>query len=175
MLPALAFAADGTAVESVTEFYKRYLGPNQDVILQDGQRPQIRLSAAFQQAVEENRRICAANSTGVCGWGADGDEYLDTQETDPYLSYESSGIQIQSLPGDTVQVRLNVYPSETESAAFYTKVITYKMIREGDAWAVDDITYTNGHSARKMIREETEFVRANPDPDAPEAAAAPPR
>ena len=97
-------------------------------------------------------------------WGADGDEYLDAQEIAPDLSYSNSGISIKEISLGTVQVKLNVYPSEKSAGDYYNKTITYKIIVENGKYLVDDMAYSDGISARQRLAEERAYIRANPAP-----------
>ncbi len=93
---------------------------------------------------------------------ADGDEYLDTQEIDPILSYSNSRITISEISPGTVQVKLNVYPSVENAGDFYDKTITYKMVMEDGLYVVDDIAYSDGISTRRKLSEERAYVLAHP-------------
>ena len=163
-----SYAGELTALEEVKAFYRNYIGysyretPNIP-------RPKMNFSESFSKAIEENEKICAEYSAGICGWRAEGDEYLDTQETDPKLTFENSGIEFTENGKNVIQVKLNVYPSENDETGFYLKKITYKMVHEKGMWVVDDIVYTDGTSSRMSIIQENENNRIHPDPDSPAA------
>jgi hypothetical protein len=161
-----SFAADGkTAIATVREFYTRYLGYDYSK-MPKASRPTIALSKAFLAEVEKTEAACKQYGEGPCGWGADGDEYLDTQEIEPGLSYSSSRMTIREISPNTVQVRLNVYPSVKDAGDYYQKTITYKMVRENGSFVVDDIAYTDGIATRKKLSEERKQVLAYPRIDA---------
>ncbi len=121
------------------------------------------MSKAFAREVNLTDKVCTKHVNGPCGWGVDSDEYLDTQEIDPLLNYANSGIAISEAKPGTVQVKLNVYPSEKDASGYYLRTITYQMTREGGAWVLDDIVYTNGISARKQMADDRKNALAYPD------------
>lgn len=149
-----AFASDRkSAVATVRDFYKHYLAYDYSKTPK-APRPSITLSKAFFAEVTKTAAFCKKYGEGPCGWGADGDEYLDAQETDPALSYSNSLIAIREISPGTVQVKLNVYPSVENAGNYYHRTITYKMVRENGSYAVGDIAYSDGISTRKKLFEE---------------------
>ena len=155
-----------TAIEVIQDFYIRYLSYDHDKT-PNVKRPIIAMSKSFYEAVNKNAQICAAHISAPCGWGADGDEYLDTQEIDPNLSYLSSSIRFKSIKPNLVQVRLNVYPSVKDANGYYDKTITYKVVNENGSWVVDDVMYSDGVSTRQKMADENAYAIAHPDPDSP--------
>lgn len=152
------------AKKIIKDFYRSYL----DYHLHktpDTKLPRLKFSNAFLADIEKNYAICSEYATGVCGWNASGDEYLNTQETDPKLSYENSAIGFTEITGNIIQVSLNVFPSAKD--AYYDKIIRFKMIQENNIWVVDDIAYDekNESSMREYIRHENAEYLANPDAD----------
>jgi hypothetical protein len=141
------------SIKTIQDFYIRYLNDDNRK-MPNIERPPIAMSNSFREAIEKNARICAANVIGPCGWGTDGDEYLATQETDPGLNYLNSGITFIEIEPDMVQVKLNVYPSAKEANGYYNKTITYKMVKENGNWVVDDVSYSDGISIRKVMEDE---------------------
>jgi hypothetical protein len=158
---AQAASAD-TAVDTVHDFYVRYLAYNAKHS-SSAQAPTLHLSAAFAHDVEVTAKVCDKYVDGPCGWGADGDAYLDTQESQPDLNAVNSGLIVQEISKSVVQVRLNVYPSEKDAKGYYEKVITYKMKREGGRWVVDDVTYPNIPSTRLDLAKQRADAIAHPD------------
>lgn len=153
-----------TALQTVESFYKSYLNYNFRET-PDVSPPTIKMSKAFEQAIKENAEICRNYSTGVCGFAADGDEYLNAQEIDPSLTYENSGIKFREIENNTIEVKLNVYPSEKKNTEYYTRTIIFKMIKEGDDWVADDILYDDEDSSRDYMETENKQYLENPDPD----------
>jgi len=137
----------------LTDFYKDYLS-------QDGTKPRvprIHFSKSFQSLINANKRLCDAKAgTDVCGWGANGDVFLNTQESDPKLTYENSEISITEAPNSKLIVVLNVYPSlkSKKDRAFYTRRLSYLTFFEEDRWVVDDILMDDKFSAREAISRE---------------------
>ena len=169
MTAGCATAISQSPAATVRTFYEAYLG-NDAGKTPTAARSEIAMSKSFSEAIRRNAEICRKYVEGPCGWGADGDEYLDAQETDPKLTYESSGITIKEIRPDTVQVKLNVYPSIKDAKRFYDRTITFKMVREKGAWVVDDVASTDGTSARKRMAGENDEAIAHPDRKAPEKA-----
>lgn len=159
---AMAEPAPGEIVSSFYESYLDYLGNTSR-----GNRPALAFSRDFRELIEENERVCKEFATGVCGFGADGDIYLDSQEYEQGLTLQSSGFRRSEEVKGVVTVSLNVYPSISTSDGFYNKQVTFKFVLEGGAWVVDDILYADQVSSRVRIREENELYRKNPDPDSP--------
>lgn len=155
-----AVAEQKSAVESVQDFYKQYLDYDFKNT-PDIPRPAIRLSKAFAATVAKSEAYCRKYGEGPCGWAADGDAYLDTQEFDPQLSYSNSRISIKEIAPGRVQVKLNVYPSLEKAGDYYDRTITYKMVAEDGRYAVDDIAYTDGISTRKRLVEERKRLLAS--------------
>ena len=152
---------DNLAVEIIRRFYKHHLdhvhSSRTDV------RPGIRFSKAFSETFLKSAAICKQHQDIPCGWGADGDPYLDAQEIDPKLDYLNSRIQIKTIAHNTIQVKLNVYPSAKNAGSFYDRTILYKIIMEHGRPVVDDIIYRSGVSARKeLIMEQVRYSNTIP-------------
>ena len=153
----------GGPVETIRSFYQGYLN------LRDRQTspaPDLAYSKKFKAEIDESSRVCAKYVEGPCGWGGDTDVYLDTQERDPLLRFDNSRFEIKQLDAGTVQVRFNVYPSDKDDKGFYDKLVTYRMIKEGGRWVVDDVSYKDGVSARAQLAKERANAKAYPDPPA---------
>lgn len=157
-----AQAAPSGAVDTIRAFYQDYLDHQQ----RSPGEPAF--SQAFLQARNQNQQACRQYATGVCGWGADSNPYTDSQEADPGLRFANARFRIQETSPGRVRVRFNVYPSLKHGKdPFYDKTITYKMVRENGRWVVDDLAYRDGVSVRQKMAQETAYVTAHPDPDAP--------
>ncbi len=164
-LPSYSFAEElKAAPETVREFYQHYLNfnyrstPNAPV-------PELKFSRKFNEAIAKHNAICEKYVDGICGWGAEGDVYLNTQETDPTLNYKNSNIKITPTSGNMINVELNIYPSEENTDGYYIRVINYKMIQENGIWVADDIIYQNGISSRKRMEDQNAYAIAHPDKD----------
>lgn len=164
--------ASETPVDAVRAFYTAYL--DFDYNSAAGRRkPDIPKSKPFTEAIEKNAEICREYSTGICGWGVDGDPYLGgAQEIERGLNSTNSGLTVKEVKSGYVQVQLNVYPSISDAEGYYTKTMIYKMVREDGSWVVDDISSTlDGDSDRKKMLEENSYYLQPPDPDSLAAKA----
>lgn len=151
-MESLSQAID-SPVEAVSKFYGSYLAYDYKMTPKVP-RPKIALSKDFSAVIANTDAACKKFADYPCGWGADGDEYLDAQEIDPKLSYKNSGISIaESSPG-FVSVQLNVYPSLKDAGDFYLRRITYKIINESGRWVVDDVIYSDNKSTKQTLIEE---------------------
>ncbi|HNW45768.1 MAG TPA: hypothetical protein PKI19_14815, partial [Elusimicrobiales bacterium] len=151
--PGCCRAGGGSARAVIEDFYKAYLsrpaGPAKPMDLP--------FSRSFLELKKNNSAACAAYAgTDICGWGADGDIYLDTQEYDPGLNYKNSGFKaVEAKPG-VIDVAFNVYPGEKKQPAYYDKKLRYLLVKEGGAWVVDDLLAA-GRSARAAMLDEIAF------------------
>lgn len=164
-LPSFSFATElKTAHETVREFYQHYLNFNSQAT-PNLPSPKLKFSKTFDKAIDKHNAICEKYVDGICGWGAEGDVYLNTQETDPKLNYKNSNIKITPTSGNIINVELNVYPSEKNTDGYYIRIINYKMIQENGIWVADDIIYKDGISSRKRMADQNAYAIANPDKD----------
>ena len=149
--PYLAYSREQSAKEFIHNFYDSYLKTaNQN------KKPHLPFSKSFQTLLDKNRKVCKEKAgTDICGFGADGDIYLNAQETDPKRTFKNSGISISEPSTGTISVKLDVYPG-AKKPEFYTRNIGYKLVKQKNKWAVDDILY-EGKSARKTIEDEIAF------------------
>lgn len=162
LLSGYSFAATpGTAKDAIQHFYQQYLGYSY-VKTPNLEPPKLTFSKSFNQAIAKNLAICEKYVEGICGWAAEGDEYLNAQESDPNLNYKNSGIKFTEISPNVIQVKLNVYPSEENTDGYYLRTITYKMIQENGAWVADDIMYDDIWS-RKRMEDENAAAIAHPD------------
>jgi hypothetical protein len=149
--PVAGESNPASAVGTIEIFYRKYLGSGGR---DRAKAPALPFSKSFQALLDADFEACKKKAgTDVCGWGTEGDVYLDAQEFDPELSYANSGIQLSEPKPHWVRVKLNVFPSSKKDRAFYDRVIDFIMIREGGVWVVDDVV-TGTLSARKQIADE---------------------
>ena len=177
MLFPLQGSADPlTAKETIEKFYRAYIA---EVVKQRPLNLNLPFSRALNAEINQSDSVCKKYADGPCGWGADNDPYLNTQEKDSTLTYQNSGIKITELKPGTVQVTLNVYPSDRDNPKYYDKKLVYKMIQENNQWVVDDLLYwgtittrksrdyvtSPEHliSSRKEMRDEMKFYKEHPD------------
>ncbi len=119
--------------------------------------------------IAENTTICETlvRNDNICGYGANWDQYLASQETDPDLAYASANVRLRSVVKNAVDISFNVYP---EYGADSERTIRYVLVEEKGLWRVDDVLYeergnfTVVHSMRHMIAEENaHFIAAAAD------------
>lgn len=148
-----------SALEAVDNFYKVYLTAADS---SDGGSRGFKHSTALQQEMDKNRQICKEYATFICGWDGEGDPYLYAiLEVGDDISYETSDIELAEISPNLIQVKLKARPASYPEEV---SVITYKMIREENAWVADDIFYGDEMmSVRRSIKEENAGYIANPD------------
>lgn len=137
-----------SAANVIERFYRAYLPLLGEPI---SARPELPYSIEFTQMVRRNLALCERLADGICGFGTDGDPYLDGQEFEVPLDFHSAKVQIREGRPGWVEVSLNIYPSAEDS--FYDRRIAYQMIRQAGTWVVDDIFYS-GVSVRQRIDDE---------------------
>jgi hypothetical protein len=154
-LTGLALAGPPTPKSTVESFYRAYLPT---LSSPKAKPPKLAHSRSLLELIRRNDEVCREKAgTDVCGWGADGDVYLDAQEYDPKLTYKKSGAIVTEESPGKVRIRLNVYPSLKNAGKAYERDILFVLIREGGVWVVDDIVYGGSpDSARKQIQKEIE-------------------
>ncbi len=136
----------------IENFYHRYL--DFKIKTSSAPRPNLDYSKSFQNLIDQNTEVCKRNAgTDVCGFGAEGDIYLNSQEIDPNLTFKTANFSASEPKAGEVEVHFNVYPSAKNADGFYKRKIIFKMIKETDRWVVDDIFYGD-KSARKQIADE---------------------
>ncbi|SEA32136.1 Protein of unknown function [Thiothrix caldifontis] len=139
-----------TAADTVRGFYERYFAAAANNVL----TPDIAMSKAFKADIQKSEQACKGHNDEPCGWGADANPYLNSQDYDDKLSYASSGIRFKETAPNTVRVDLNVTPSAPQ---VFKNTIVFKMVREDGQWVADDILYPEGkslYSTRKALADE---------------------
>lgn len=138
----------------VESFYKTYLNRSHGI---KTKRVALTFSKSFRELIDSNTKLCQEKAASdVCGWGSDGDIYLDAQDY-KLEGYRKSGLSVMETEPAMIRVKLNVYPSDKKSKAYYDREITFKMIQEDSRWVVDDIIYKNG-TGRKQIQDEIDML-----------------
>ena len=141
-----------TAKEMVQDFYEKYLPiPDKANYLK---RHSPRFSNGFKRVLDQNKNYCRNHARhDVCGFGADGDRFLDAQEIAPDLTFENSGATLEEEGSGKVRLKLNVFPSQKAHQSRYQRELLFTVVKEGGKWAIDDISY-NGKSERESLKEE---------------------
>lgn len=149
-------------MQAVEDFYRVYLNS----FATKQVTSQIQLAETFfsknlMQTWQKNLDVCKQKGgTDICGFGADGDIYLNSQEYDPNLNYENSKFRVFSFKEGFVEANFNVYPSVLKagkSDPYFDRRIRFYMIQENDHWAVDDMAYVDAAgpvSMREIIKKE---------------------
>ena len=162
--PPTAAAVD-TVVDAriafLTDFYKMYV-----LHAHSGEPPTPFYSTAAEALIAENDALCRtlSRSDDICGYGADIDVFLSTQETAPDLSFARLQFKAALVDDSTVDVAFNVWP---EYGADSARQLRYKLVPEGAAWRVDDVligengVYSQTSSMRHEILDENQRVRAD--------------
>jgi hypothetical protein len=162
IMPDLSFSKDKptTAYEVLNTFYIDLLNYNY-YETPELPRPEIKLSASFQELISKSNEACAKYEQGPCGFEADGDPYLSTQENGEDITHESAKLKVIDLGNNIFEVKFNLFPSLQKDESKYQVLIHYKMIYEANSWAVDDIIYDGVISTREALVKEMEFITAN--------------
>jgi hypothetical protein len=141
----------------IKSFYKSYI---KDIEHRYENQLSLKFSKSFNALLHEDKKNCSEKAgSDVCGWGADTNVYLDTQEQDPNLTFENAKFKLSNPKKGIVNIIFNVYPSmkDKEAQLFYQKKIQFKLIKENHQWVVDDIVYfrkDGAESSRKQIQDE---------------------
>ncbi|RFP08204.1 MULTISPECIES: DUF3828 domain-containing protein [unclassified Duganella] len=146
----------------ITNFYTSYLS-------NPGRRTPPPAGSFYSEELETllatNHRLCAqlAHGDEICGYDADGDIFLDTQETAPDLDFNKARFKAIRSGKRTVDVSFNVFPSEGKN---YDRQIRYVLKMEDDGWRVDDMlvgsngTFDIANAMRREIQHENEELLA---------------
>ena len=152
-------------VETMTDFYKCYLDfsikkhPKTTAEKFCQEKTPI-FSADARQLLEENRSFCAKIAPNeICGFGADGDIFLDAQDYADGLNFEKSRFKAESLKNHEVEVKFDIFPGEKPEVS-ETK-IRFKMVHEKTGWKIDDMTYLKSkpYTMRETIKNEMESLK----------------
>ncbi|WP_432380691.1 hypothetical protein [Duganella sp. P38] len=146
-------------LDLITDFYKDHLSrPDQRQASQVP--PGTFYSAELEALVDANSQLCYALSRGddICGYGADGDVFLDTQEVSPSLDFERAGFKVERVADNVVEASFNVYP---DMGSAYERQIRYTLVQEENkGWRVNDMHFAQGRSMREELQQENEAVLA---------------
>jgi hypothetical protein len=117
-------------------------------------------SQELEALVDANSHLCDSLSRGdeICGYGVDGDVYLQSQEMAPGLSLDKSGFKAVRSGDDTVEVSFNAYPERGEA---YARRMQYMLVKQNAAWRVNDVLFSNGRSMRDEIKRENDEILAH--------------
>ncbi|MYM69654.1 hypothetical protein GTP45_22820 [Pseudoduganella sp. FT55W] len=145
-------------LDLITNFYKDHLARPET--RQASQLPTGSFySRELEALVDANLQLCDSLSRGddICGYGADGDVFLDAQEVSPSLDYERAHFNVTRSGEDTVDASFNVYP---DMGSAYERQIRYVLVQEENGWRVNDMLFGQGRSMRQELQKENETVLA---------------
>jgi hypothetical protein len=145
-------------LDLITNFYKDHLARPES--RQASQLPTGSFySKELEALVDANLQLCDSLSRGddICGYGADGDVFLDTQEVSPSLDFERAHFTVTRSGENTVDASFNVHP---DMGSAYERHIRYVLVREESGWRVDDMLYGDGRSMRQELQRENDAVLA---------------
>jgi hypothetical protein len=153
-LTTYASADTESAEKTIYNFYNSYFS---DLNKKDNASSiELPYSTSFNKLISHNKELCNSFPDEICGWGADGDVYLDAQDYDEKLSIENSQFKINESPSNTINVSFYLFPSE-KSAQDNQRHISFKMVYEHNKWVVDDIIYNRDTSSREQINNENKL------------------
>jgi hypothetical protein len=117
-------------------------------------------SQELEALVDANSHLCDSLSRGddICGYGADGDVFLQSQEVSPRLTLDKAGFKAVRSEEGTVGVSFNAYPEMGEA---YARQIRYLLVRQPAGWRVNDVLFSNGRSMRDELKRENEAILAD--------------
>lgn len=158
LLADKAWSEKQQQLDLITDFYKDHLA-----------RPETRAasqvpagvfySKELEALVDANSQLCYSLSRGddICGYGTDGDVFLDTQEVAPSLDFERAGFKASRVGENEIEASFNVHP---DMGAAYERQVRYVLVRQDDGWRVDDILYAPGRSMRASLQQENAAILA---------------
>ena len=152
------WANEMSAVNVVQHFYERYFHYTFQKI-PNVAAPQIAFSQAFKRELNINKTLCSPHADEVCGFGSDGDPYLNTQDFDDDLTIQKAKLNVTQEKNGLVKVRFFLFPSQD----YPPSIVKYKMIKEDNKWVVDDIIYLGGITARRLVQEENDSLKKDPE------------
>jgi hypothetical protein len=145
-------------LDLITDFYKDHLSRPES--RQASQLPAGSFyTRELEALVDANSHLCESLSRGddICGYGADGDVFLQAQEVAPALDFERSGFTASRVGDNTVEASFNVYP---DLGASHMRRIRYVLAKEPAGWRVDDVLFADGGSMRQELKRENDEVLA---------------
>lgn len=145
------------AKDTIYNFYKSYFSS-----LNAGGKAKINpvelaYSKSFDREISRNKELCKKFPGEICGWGADGDVYLDAQDYADNLNFANSRLKVSESPGGLVNVSFVLFPSDKQ-VQDGERHISFKMIFESNKWVVDNILYGKNASARNQIKSENASI-----------------
>lgn len=136
LFPSLLYATSDqqAQIKTVTEFYTQYL--NQEY---EQGWPSI-FSSRLKKALDENIEDCRkfVRNGDMCGYTADGDLLLNSQDYSEHLKFANSKFLAISKPNNQLVVSFVLFPEEGEEDEG-NREINFTMAKENNQWKIDDI------------------------------------
>ena len=147
-------------VEWIQRFYEGYLNAS-DTTRRSFAKSYHLFSQEIEALLQENERLCATLSRGddICGYAADGDNYLDAQEWSPDINFKNSEFQSTHIKEGDVQVTFTLWPG---NHAEYQRNKRFLLEKMDKGWAVKDM-FSGTQLERGMrytIEQENKGIRA---------------
>lgn len=148
-------------VDFISGFYTSYLGAARRAAPPAG----TFYSADLEALLAANHELCGklARNDEICGYDADGDVFLDAQETASDLTLDKAGFKAAYAGKGAVDVSFNVFPGQGGN---YRRQIRFVLTLEDAGWRVDDMlfgangVYTEANALRRDVVHENEALLA---------------
>lgn len=158
LLADIAWSVRQQQLDLITNFYKDHLARPE--MRQASQLPSGSFfSKELEALVDANLQLCDSLSRGddVCGYGADGDVFLDAQEVPPTLDFERAQFKVERAGDDVVEASFNINP---DMGSAYERHLRFALVEEDNGWRVNDMLYGQGRSMRQELQRENAAVLA---------------
>ncbi|MTV41048.1 hypothetical protein [Duganella radicis] len=158
LMADIAWSVRQQQLDLITNFYKDHLARPET--RQASQLPSGSFfSKELEALVDANLQLCDSLSRGddICGYGADGDVFLDTQEVSPTLDFERAHFKVERAGDNIIEASFNIYP---DMGAAYERKVRFVLVDEDNGWRVDDMLYAQGRSMRQELQRENAAVLA---------------
>lgn len=149
LMADIAWSVRQQQLDLITNFYKDHLARPET--RQASQLPSGSFfSKDLEALVDANLQLCDSLSRGddVCGYGADGDVFLDAQEVAPTLDFERAHFRVERAGENIIEASFNIHP---DMGSAYDRRIRFVLVDETDGWRVDDMLYSQGRSMRQEL------------------------
>jgi hypothetical protein len=158
LIADIAWTVRQQQLDLITNFYRDHLSrPDKR------QASQVPTGSFYtkelEALVDANLQLCDSLSRGddICGYGADGDVFLDAQEVPPSLDFERSHFSVERVGDQLVEATFNINP---DMGAAHERHIRFVLVDEDPGWRVDDMLYGEGRSMRQEIARENQAIVA---------------
>ena len=75
------------------------------------------------------------------------------------MTIQKAKLNVTQEKNGLVKVRFFLFPSQD----YPPSIVKYKMIKEDNKWVVDDIIYLGGITARRLVQEENDSLKKDPE------------